>query len=182
MRAEPEAAGPGKTGVAIDAARTAIETAEGAVVKSDASETGSTSGSPSELHSYLDELVSEETEAVMDAPQMEAEARPLDAPEVLAIAADPRGAPRFPALLKTGNPKMQKLAGGRLGKAKHPQADQALADMAHYACDKCMKIDGLSAAEEQHMAWARDHLRKAGAIPLDGSTLDAAGNRGDTAG
>jgi hypothetical protein len=182
MRAEPEAAGPGKTGGAIDAARTAIETAEGAVVKSDASETSSTSSSPSELHSYLDELVSEETEAIMDNPQMEAGSRPLDAPEVLAIAADPRGAARFPALLKTGNPKMQKLAAGRLAKAKHSQADQALADMAYYACDKCMKIDGLPVAEEQHMAWARDHLRKAGAISLDGSTLDAAGNRGDTAG
>src|SRR4029077_8434393 len=75
-----------------------------------------------------------------------------------------------------------KLAAGRLAKAKHSQADQALADMVYYACDKCMKIDGLSAAEEQHMARARDHLRKAGAIPLDGSTVDAAGNPGDTAG
>jgi hypothetical protein len=134
-----------------------------------------------ELCNFLSELVAEESDEILGNTQMEAGSRPLDAPELLAMAAGARGAAHVTALLKIGNSKMQKLAAGLLAKAKHSQGDQALADMAHYACDKCMKIGGLSAEEEQHMDRARDHLRKAGAVPLDGSSLDAAGDFGNVA-
>jgi hypothetical protein len=126
-----------------------------------------------ELCNFLSELVAEGSDEILDDTEIEAGSRSLDAPELLAMAAGARGVACVTALLKIGNSKMQKLAAGLLAKAKHSQGDQALADMAHYACDKCMKIGGLSAEDEQHMDRARDHLRKAGAVPLDGSSLDA---------
>jgi hypothetical protein len=129
-----------------------------------------------ELRSFLNELVTDESGEFLDNPEMEAGSCPLDSPELLAMAADARGAARATVLLKTGNSKMQKLAAGLLAKAMPSQGDQALADMAHYACDKCMQIGGLSAEEAQHMDRARDHLRKVGAVPLHGSTLDATVN------
>ena len=39
---------------------------------------------------------------------------------------------------------MQMLAASLLAKAKHSQGDQALVDIAHYACEKCLQIAGLS--------------------------------------
>jgi hypothetical protein len=76
--------------------------------------------------------------------------------------------------LRAGNPDMQKFAAGRLGKAKLSQGDQALADMALYGCNKCMKIDGLSAAEQVHMAEAADRLRSAGAASSSAAMIDPA--------
>ena len=76
------------------------------------------------------------------------------------------GALRVADLLHTGKPNMQKLATGRLAKAGHSQGDQALSDLALYACDKCLKINGLSIGEREHMGGARDHLRAAGAGPI----------------
>jgi hypothetical protein len=131
-----------------------------------------------ELCHFLSELVAEQSGEILDNTQMEAGSRQLDAPELLAMAA---GAAHVTALLKTGNSKMQKFAAGLLAKAEHSQGDQALADMAHYACDKCMKIGGLSTEDEQHMDQARGHLRKAGAVPLDGSSLDMASDFGSVA-
>jgi hypothetical protein len=134
-----------------------------------------------ELCDFLNELVAEEADEILDDTQLEAGSCSLGAPELLAMAAGGRGAVQVAAPLKIGNSKMQKLAAGLLGKAKHSQGDQALADMAHYACDRCIKIGDLSAEEEQHMDRARDHLRKAGAVPLDGSSLDVAGGFGNVA-
>ena len=134
-----------------------------------------------ELCNFLNKLVAEASDEILDNTQMEVGSGPLEAPELLAMAAGAHGAARITALLKIGNSKMQKLAAGLLAKAKHSQGDQVLADMAHYACDKCVKIGGLSAEDEQHMERARDHLRKAGAFPLDGSSLDMAGGLGNVA-
>src|SRR5882724_3305491 len=52
-------------------------------------------------------------------------------------------------------------------KAKHSQSDQALLDMAHLACDKCLEIGGLSTSEEERIVKARYQLNKAGAVPAD---------------
>ena len=126
-----------------------------------------------ELCNFLSDLVAEESGRILDNTQMEAGSGPLDTPELLAMAAGARGAACVTALLKIGNSKMQKLAAGLLAKAKHSLGDQALVDMALYACDKCMKIGGLRAEEDQHMDRARDHLSQAGAVSFDGSSLDA---------
>src|SRR5271163_456240 len=130
----------------------------------------------SELCGFLNALVAEETGELLGDVQVDDECLPQRAAELIAMTASAPGAARIAALLKTGNPHMQKLAAALLAKAKHSQGDQALVDMALCACDKCLKIDGLSVEEKAHMAKACDHLREAGAAPWEISTVDAAGN------
>jgi hypothetical protein len=138
----------------------------------------------SELSGFLNALVAEEIGDLLGDVQMDGESRPQCAAELIAMTASAHGAARIAALLKTGNPHMQKLAAALLAKslplakagAKHSQGDQALVDMALSACDKCLKIDGLSVEEKAHMAGACEHLREAGAAPSETSTVDTAGN------
>jgi hypothetical protein len=138
----------------------------------------------SELCCFLNGLVAEETGELLGDVQVDEACPPQRTAELIAMTASAPGAARIAALLKTGNPHMQKLAAALLATslplakagAKHSQGDQALVDMALCACDKCLKIDGLSVEEEAHMAKACDHLREAGATPSETSTVDAAGN------
>jgi len=120
-----------------------------------------------ELCVFLNALVAEETNEILNDTQNDDESLPMNAPELLAMAAGARGAARMAALLKTGKPNMQKLAAGLVAKAKHSHGDQALVDMARYACDKCLKIDGLSAGEKAHMSRARDHLCESVVAPSE---------------
>ena len=126
-------------------------------------------------------LVAEETGEILNDAEMDGDLLLAAGPEMLAMAS---GAPAcagagwaacVAALLKIGNPEIHKLATGLLAKAKHSQVDQALVDMAHHACDKSMEIDGLPAKEKEHVGKARDHLREAGAVPIEKSTVDPAG-------
>lgn len=143
----------------------------------------------SELCGFLTALVAEKMSDLLGDAQMDGECLPQRAAELIAMTASAPGAARIAALLKTGNPHMQKLAAALLAKslpqakagAKHSQGDQALVDMALCACDKCLKINGLSVEEKAHMAGACDHLREAGAAPSEASTVDAAGNIEHTA-
>jgi hypothetical protein len=138
----------------------------------------------SELCGFLNALVAEETGELLGDAQMDDECLPQRAAELIAMTASAPGAARIAALLKTGNPHMQKLATALLAKslplakagAKHSQGDQALVDMALCACDRCLNIDGLSVEEKAHMAGACDHLREAGAAPSETSSLYAAGD------
>ena len=120
--------------------------------------------------------MAEETGELLGDAQLDDECLPQRAAELIAMTASAPGATRIAALLKTGNPHMQKLAAALLVKAKHSQGDQALVDMALCSCDRCLKIDGLSVEENAHMARACDHLREAGAAPSEISSLHAAGN------
>ena len=137
-----------------------------------------------ELCGFLNALVAQETGDLLGDAQMDDECLPQRAAELIAMTASAPGAARIAALLKTGNPHMQKLAAALLAKslplaragAKHSQGDQALVDMALCACEKCLKIGGLSVEEKVHMVKACDHLREAGAAPSEVSTVDAAGN------
>jgi hypothetical protein len=61
---------------------------------------------------------------------------------------------------------MRQLSNRLLVKVKHSRSDQALLDMAYFACDKCRKIEGLTADESENLGKARDHLRDAGAAPI----------------
>jgi hypothetical protein len=130
----------------------------------------------SELCGFLNALVAEETGELLGDAQMDDACLPQRAAELIAMTASAPGAARIAALLKTGNPRMQKLAAALLAKAKHSQGDQALVDMALCACDRCLKIDGPTVEEKTHLARARDHLREAGAAPSEISSLHAAGN------
>lgn len=126
-----------------------------------------------ELCSALNALVSEETDELLDIAHSRAEASGLDAANLLVSAAGPRGAARIAALLERGNPKMQHLATRLLAKAKHSQADQALADMALYACENSVEIDSLPVEEKAHINSARNHLLEAGASRLAASAVGA---------
>jgi hypothetical protein len=129
-----------------------------------------------ELCGFLNALVAEETGELLGDVPVDDECLRQRAAESIAMTASAPGAARIAALLKTGNPHMQKLAAALFAKAKHSQGDQALVDMALCACDKCLKIGGLSVDEKAHMARACDHLREAGAAPWETSTVDAAGD------
>ena len=127
-----------------------------------------------ELCSLLNALVAEETDELLESLQLAARSCGLNATKLLA-STTAAGAARIAGLLKTGNPKMQQLATCLLVKVKHSDADQALADMALYACDKCIEIDGPPAEAKAHVSRARDHLLQAGAAPsvaLMGDAVD----------
>jgi len=128
-----------------------------------------------ELHSFLTALVADETDELLADGQIAGESRALLASELITMTAGVPGAARIAALLNLGNPNMQKLAAALLAKAKHSQGDQALADIALYACDSCLKIDGLSVLEKGHLARALDSLREAGDAPPVTSTIDMPG-------
>jgi hypothetical protein len=133
-----------------------------------------------ELCGFLNALVAEETSDLLENLQSAAGSTGLDATKLLA-GITPDGAARIAALLKTGNSTMQQIATRLLAKAKHSRADQALADMALYACDKCIEIDGVPAEAKEHIGRARGHLLEAGAAPSVVSVGDAMGDLNDLA-
>jgi hypothetical protein len=130
----------------------------------------------SELCGFLNARMAEETGELLGDAQMGGERFPQRTAELIAMTASAPEAARIAALLKTGNPHMQKLAAALLAKVKHSQGDQALVDIALCACDRCLRMDGLSVEQKAHMARAVDYLREAGAAPMETSSLHAAGN------
>jgi hypothetical protein len=62
----------------------------------------------------------------------------------------------------------------RLAEAEFSPGDQMLMDMAHLACEACLKLGDLSAEEGQLIAQARDWLGDAGAVPMGATADDAA--------
>jgi hypothetical protein len=124
-----------------------------------------------ELCGFLDALVTEETGEIVAAEEDSASLAP-QFPEMLAMAAGTAGIARPAALLEKGKPNMRNFGASLLAKAKHSQSDQALVDLAHLACDKCLKIGGLSVDEKEHMDKACEHLCRAGAVPIEDPQLD----------
>jgi len=154
---------------------------EAAIEGNDSSQLLRLQSSISELCDFLNAFVVEDMDELPGDAPMDDEYRSQRPSELLAMAASTPEVARIGTLLKTGNPKMQKLAAAFLAKAKHSQGDQALADMAFYACDKCMKIGGMSMQEEAHIAEACDHLSKASAVPLGAPILETSGDLGHVA-
>ncbi len=89
---------------------------------------------------------------------------PSSMPGMLGVA-DTSDLERVAALLPKDRSNMPQIAGGAIAKAKHSRGDQALLDAAHFACDQCLKLGGLSVDEQANMEQARDYLQKAGAVP-----------------
>jgi hypothetical protein len=129
-----------------------------------------------ELCGFLNALVTEEVVEILGGTETDAQSLALAMPGMLAMAAGVPGVARVAALLQEGKPNMRKLAAGLLVKAKHSQGEQALLDMAYLACDKCLKIGGLSVDKSENMGKARDHLHKAGALPREDPTFDMMGD------
>jgi hypothetical protein len=125
-----------------------------------------------ELRGFLNSLVTEEAGETVDGAKTDAQSLAPAIPGMLPMAADVPGIARVATLFQEGQPNMRKLGAGLFSKAKHSQGDQALLDMAYLACDKCLKIGGLSVDERENMGKARDHLHEAGALQTKDSTLD----------
>jgi hypothetical protein len=128
-----------------------------------------------ELCSFLNTLVAEETGELLEIVHSGPGCSVPDTAKLLRGAAGPRGAAHIAVLLNRQNPEMRQLATCLLAKAKHSHGDQALADMALYACDKCIEIDSLPADEKEHISRARGYLLEAGATPSLAPAVDSAG-------
>jgi hypothetical protein len=125
-----------------------------------------------ELRGLLNTLVTEDIGEIPGSAPIDGDGL-LEAPELVARLA---GAPRVVQLSQTGNHNMQKRATRLFADAKRSEGDQALVDMALYSCDKCMKLDGLSIKEREHVGSARVHLVETGGAPIADASVDPAGD------
>jgi hypothetical protein len=117
-----------------------------------------------ELCDFLSHLTNEE---IGETPgDVETDGSPLGSamPEMPDVA-DASDLERVASLRPKDRPNMPQPAGSAIAKAKPSRGDQALLDAAHFACDQCLKLRGLSAGEQANMELARDYLQKAGAVP-----------------
>jgi hypothetical protein len=128
-----------------------------------------------ELCGLLNTLVAEDIGEIPGSAQIDGEGL-LETPELVARVGGAPGVVRVAELPQTGNHDMQKRAARLFANAKHSEGDQALVDMALYSCDKCMKLDGLSIREREHMGSARVHLVETGAAPMADVSMDPAGD------
>ncbi|MGH7113126.1 MAG: DUF6582 domain-containing protein [Stellaceae bacterium] len=129
-----------------------------------------------ELCGFLNALVAEETEEILDDAEIGGAPGDLEIEEVLVMAGGAAGAAHVADLCRAGGPKLQKFAAALLAKSKHSAGDQALLDLAYHAVDKCIGMDGLLFADRSRLGQARDALQAAGAVPSEEATVDTAGN------
>jgi hypothetical protein len=117
-----------------------------------------------ELCDFLSSLANEDiTEIPGDAETNGS--RPASVMPGMLGMADAPDLQRVSAFLRKDRSYTPQLAGGAIAKAKHSRGDQALLDTAHFACEECLNLDGLSVHEQANMEQARDYLQKAGAMP-----------------
>ncbi len=127
-----------------------------------------------ELCGFLNALVAEETEEILDDAEISGAPGGPDIEEVLTMAAGAAGAARVADLCRARGPKLQKFAAALLAKSKPSLGDQALLDLAYHAVDKCIGMDGLLFAEKSRLSQARDALQAAGAAPTEEAAVDTA--------
>jgi hypothetical protein len=128
-----------------------------------------------ELCGILNILVAEDIGEIPGVAPIDGDGH-LEAPESVARVAGAPGVVRMVGFPQTGNSNMQKRAAGLFASAKHSEGDQALVDIALYSCDKCMKLDGLSMRERDHVGSARVHLVETGGDPMADASMDPAGD------
>jgi hypothetical protein len=117
-----------------------------------------------ELCDFLSSLADEETAEVPGGAETNGSLTGSTMPEMLGVA-EASDLERVSAFFRKDRSYTPQIAGGTIAKAKHSRGDQALLDTAHFACDQCLKFDGLSVDEQANMKQARDYLQKAGAVP-----------------
>jgi phage head maturation protease len=137
-----------------------------------------------DLCTFLNDLVAEETDEILDNTQVDGAPGEPRAAEIVVMAAGATGGTLLAELCRDRGPRMRKFAAALLAKVKHSDGDQAVLDLAYHAVDKCMGMDGLLFAEKSHMAAARDALKAAGAMVGEEATADPLGGlvRGPLAG
>jgi hypothetical protein len=116
-----------------------------------------------ELCDFLSSLADEETAEVPGDAETNGSLTGSTMPEMLGMA-EASALERVSAFFRKDRSYTPQVAGA-IAKAKHSRGDQALLDTAHFACDQCLKFDGLSVDEQANMEQARDYLQTAGAVP-----------------
>jgi hypothetical protein len=118
-----------------------------------------------ELCEFLNALVTEETGEILADLEANSSRGPLATSGMLAR--------------ETGKPTQQKvrsdmkqLAADILAKTSHSQDDQALLDMARFACDRCLRMTGPSLTEHDNLRNASEYLDKAGALRTQDAASD----------
>ena len=127
-----------------------------------------------ELCGLLNILVAEDIGAIPGSAPIDGGGL-LEAPELVVRVAGAPGVVRMVELSQSGNHDMQKRAAGLFADAKHSEGDQALVDVALHACDKCMKLDGMSIREREHVGSARVHLVETGGAQMADASVEPAG-------
>jgi hypothetical protein len=127
-----------------------------------------------ELYDFLEPLVTDGTAELM--ADADKGGLPFaDAfPEMLFMAAGASGPARTAALLKKDRPCTRTIVAALLAKAMHSRGDQALLNMAYFACDKCLQMGGLLTKERENLGKARDCLQRAGAFSIPASAEESA--------
>ncbi|MBV8505885.1 MAG: hypothetical protein JOZ11_08775 [Alphaproteobacteria bacterium] len=115
-----------------------------------------------ELCDFLSSLANEEIAQIPGDAETNGSPTASAMPGMLGMA-DGSDLERAAAVPRKNCSNMPQLAGS-IAKAKRSQGDRALLDMAHFACDQCLKFGGLSVDEQANIDRARDYLQKAGAI------------------
>jgi hypothetical protein len=128
-----------------------------------------------DLCTFLNDMVAEETDEILDNTQVDGAPGEPRAAEIILMAAGATGGTLLAGLCRNRGPRMRKLAAALLAKVKHSDGDQAILDLAYRAVDKCMGMDGLLFADRSHMAAARDALTAAGAMVGEEATTDPLG-------
>ena len=117
-----------------------------------------------ELCDFLSALANEEIAEIPGNAETNGSPSASAMPGMLGMA-DAPDLQRVAAVLRKNRSNRPQLAGG-IAKAKHSRGDQALLDMAYFACDQCLKFGGLSVDEQANMDRARHYLQKAGAMAV----------------
>ena len=147
--------------------------AERAVASGNPQEMARMRGNIAGLRGLLHVMVAEGIGPIPSDAQVDDSGLP-NASELVAGVVGARGPVRIAGHFQTGNENMHKPASRFLAKAGQPQADQVLLDMALYACDNCLEIDGLPVGESEHIGSAREHLVESGAGLVATASADAA--------
>jgi hypothetical protein len=117
-----------------------------------------------ELCDFLSSWANEEVGEIQGDKEPGGSPLPSAMPGILGMAAA-SDLERVSGFLRKDRSNAPPLAASAIAKAKHSRGDQALLDMAHFACEQCLKFGGLSVDEQANMEQARDYLQKAGAVP-----------------
>lgn len=120
-----------------------------------------------ELCCFLERLITDRIDEILGEDAMDDPPLASQIPGMLAMAAGSSGIGRVATVLRNGSRRnMRSITSLLLAKAKRSRGDQALLDTAYLACDKCLTLGDLRAAEREHIVNARDHLCRAGAVSI----------------
>ena len=118
-----------------------------------------------ELCEFLNALVTDETGEILADLEVDSSRGPLATSGMMARDTGK-------ATQQKVRSDMKQLASDIPAKTRRSQGDQALLDMARFACDRCLRMAGPSVTEHDNLRNARDYLDKAGALRTQDAASD----------